>query len=365
MYSKNNVLLPSKSAYSLEEACKELNLFFNRDDIDIKYLLDLVHQGHIWLHAKFSKDYYLFALPMEWELNQKFDDTNENMIANIEFFNYLIRLQNIYNSTANYDLYLKLDITYAFDLLNKKYDAQPIIVDIYDSYEGFYYLDNKLKDENFSHFEMYEIPDDMGIDDFLQIVLVNHKDKTYIKKVSSFDVHDEIHKENVESGFYRITSEMEEIAEIHNKDINRKIEQYSYNSDWTTYYWYGEEKIESLNFNFKTDDFLILKDEIDILKKGESRKIRETPSYKLPSSKSQKQQLERTLSEKHVVSQKSINKIIYALANMANLDVSQPQAAFAQLQLYCEKNNFELPNKDTCGKAFKDAQYHFNNFNSK
>ncbi|EMU27971.1 hypothetical protein ABNIH17_15873, partial [Acinetobacter baumannii ABNIH17] len=25
MYSKNNVLLPSKSAYSLEEACKELN----------------------------------------------------------------------------------------------------------------------------------------------------------------------------------------------------------------------------------------------------------------------------------------------------------------------------------------------------
>ncbi|MGU0413549.1 hypothetical protein ACVXPB_14800 [Acinetobacter baumannii] len=49
MYSKNNVLLPSKSAYSLEEACKELNLFFNRDDIDIRYILDLVHQGHIWM----------------------------------------------------------------------------------------------------------------------------------------------------------------------------------------------------------------------------------------------------------------------------------------------------------------------------
>ncbi|WP_419691311.1 hypothetical protein, partial [Acinetobacter baumannii] len=43
----------------------------------------------------------------------------------------------------------------------------------------------------------------------------------------------------------------------------------------------------------------------------------------------------------------------------------QPQAAFSQLQLYCEKNNLELPNKDTCGKAFKDAKYYFDNFNSK
>lgn len=37
----------------------------------------------------------------------------------------------------------------------------------------------------------------------------------------------------------------------------------------------------------------------------------------------------------------------------------------SQLQLYCEKNNLELPNKDTCGKAFKDAKYYFDNFNSK
>ncbi len=50
---------------------------------------------------------------------------------------------------------------------------------------------------------------------------------------------------------------------------------------------------------------------------------------------------------------------------MANIDISQPQAAFSQLQLYCEKNNLELLNKDTCGKAFKDAKYYFDNFNSK
>ncbi|MFK6580789.1 hypothetical protein Q4395_18155, partial [Acinetobacter baumannii] len=68
---------------------------------------------------------------------------------------------------------------------------------------------------------------------------------------------------------------------------------------------------------------------------------------------------------KNSISNKSINKIIYALANMANIDISQPQAAFSQLQLYCEKNNLELPNKDTCGKAFKDAKYYFDNFNSK
>ncbi len=86
MYSKNNVLLPSKSAYSLEEACKELNLFFNRDDIDIRYILDLVHQGHIWMHAKFSKNNYLFAIPMEWELDENFNNENEKRIEEILFF---------------------------------------------------------------------------------------------------------------------------------------------------------------------------------------------------------------------------------------------------------------------------------------
>ncbi len=64
MYSKNNVLLPSKSAYSLEEACKELNLFFNRDDIDIRYILDLVHQGHIWMHANLVR--IIIFLPSLW-----------------------------------------------------------------------------------------------------------------------------------------------------------------------------------------------------------------------------------------------------------------------------------------------------------
>ena len=49
---------------------------------------------------------------------------------------------------------------------------------------------------------------------------------------------------------------------------------------------------------------------------------------------------------------------------MANIDISQPQAAFLNYN-YIVKNNLELPNKDTCGKAFKDAKYYFDNFNSK
>ncbi|EPH0426913.1 TPA: hypothetical protein JI250_16630, partial [Acinetobacter baumannii] len=120
MYSKNNVLLPSKSAYSLEEACKELNLFFNRDDIDIRYILDLVHQGHIWMHAKFSKNNYLFAIPMEWELDENFNNENEKRIEEILFFNRMLNYQNIYNKMGDYDLYLKLTLETAFDLLNNK-----------------------------------------------------------------------------------------------------------------------------------------------------------------------------------------------------------------------------------------------------
>ncbi len=56
---------------------------------------------------------------------------------------------------------------------------------------------------------------------------------------------------------------------------------------------------------------------------------------------------------KNSISNKSINKIIYALANMANIDISQPQAAFSQLQLYCEKNNLELPNKIHVARLLK------------
>ncbi|ENV48131.1 hypothetical protein P255_01010 [Acinetobacter brisouii CIP 110357] len=183
MYSKNNILLPTKSAYSLEEACKELNLFFNRDDIDIEYVLDLVHQGHIWLHAKFSKDNDLFALPIEWELDQKFDNKDEQAIAEIIFFNKMLTYQNIYNGMGDYDLFLKLSINSAFDFLNNKNFTTPIIVDIYDPCERFYLFENYLKPDSSHNIELKVIPENFNRNDFLNTVLINHSTREYIKKI--------------------------------------------------------------------------------------------------------------------------------------------------------------------------------------
>ncbi|EXC60930.1 hypothetical protein J453_3722, partial [Acinetobacter baumannii 1036938] len=37
------------------------------------------------MHAKFSKNNYLFAIPMEWELDENFNNENEKRIEEILF----------------------------------------------------------------------------------------------------------------------------------------------------------------------------------------------------------------------------------------------------------------------------------------
>ncbi|EME8310739.1 hypothetical protein V0G75_003118, partial [Acinetobacter baumannii] len=363
MYSKNNVLLPSKSAYSLEEACKELNLFFNRDDIDIRYILDLVHQGHIWMHAKFSKNNYLFAIPMEWELDENFNNENEKRIEEILFFNRMLNYQNIYNKMGDYDLYLKLTLETAFDLLNNKIIIKPLILDIYDPCEYFYLCDNYLKIDSGYYLEFKKYPKGLKRDEYFDTVLINHSEKEIIKKMSFFEIYDEIYNGTEFADLYYEFPEVMEIVEIQNRHATDRIDKFKWKKGWEKYYWYGDKQLEDFEMEYNLEDIYILKEDMDFLKRGESRKIRERKDYMSPHIRKQYEKLDvrSNYTSKNSISNKSINKIIYALANMANIDISQPQAAFSQLQLYCEKNNLELPNKDTCGKAFKDAKYYFDN----
>lgn len=367
MYSKNNILLPSKSAYTLKEACNELNLYFNRTDIDEKYILDLVHQGHIWFYAKFSRENAILTLPMEWELDGKFDCEEEKTIEEVIFFNKILRHQTNYNAFGDYDLYLKLSIIDAFYALNTNRIINPVVIDIYDPYDDFYWLGSNLSAESIHNLEFYKIPENFNRDDFFRIVLINFENRICIKKIIWFDVHDEIYRGTDRENSYIETPEIHEIVELHNQEVDRKIKQFILKKGWTPYYWYGDKDMESLKLDFSLEDILILKEDMEVLKKGESRRIREQPGYTLHLDKKESNTLppETIHASKNGVSSRSINKIIYALADMANLDISQPQAAFSQLQMYCEKNGFELPNKDTCGKAFKNAKYHFDNFSSK
>ncbi|HFF4447162.1 TPA: hypothetical protein ACGCZV_003227, partial [Acinetobacter baumannii] len=161
--------------------------------------------------------------------------------------------------------------------------------------------------------------------------------------------------------------EVMEIVEIQNRHATDRIDKFKWKKGWEKYYWYGDKQLEDFEMEYNLEDIYILKEDMDFLKRGESRKIRERKDYMSPHIRKQYEKLDvrSNYTSKNSISNKSINKIIYALANMVNIDISQPQAAFSQLQLYCEKNNLELPNKDTCGKAFKDAKYYFDNFNSK
>ncbi len=49
----------------------------------------------------------------------------------------MLNYQNIYNKMGDYDLYLKLTLETAFDLLNNKIIIKPLILDIYDPCEYF------------------------------------------------------------------------------------------------------------------------------------------------------------------------------------------------------------------------------------
>ena len=54
------------------------------------------------------------------------------------------------------------------------------------------------------------------------------------------------------------------------------------------------------------------------------------------------------------------HQIVYALAKMADLDLSQHQSAYTQLEAFCGNNGIEIPAKDTCGNLFKDAYVKLN-----
>ncbi|MEG9018641.1 hypothetical protein VPJ49_19190, partial [Acinetobacter baumannii] len=103
---------------------------------------------------------------------------------------------------------------------------------------------------------------------------------------------------------------------------------------WEKYYWYGDKQLEDFEMEYNLEDIYILKEDMDFLKRGESRKIRERKDYISPHIRKQYEKLDvrSNYTSKNSISNKSINKIIYALANMANIDISQPQAAFSQLQ---------------------------------
>lgn len=63
----------------------------------------------------------------------------------------------------------------------------------------------------------------------------------------------------------------------------------------------------------------------------------------------------------HPKAYNSYIKIIAGLALYAKIDLSNHQTAFKKIQDFCDLQGIEIPNKDTCGKWFKEASEYIKN----
>ena len=133
--------------------------------------------------------------------------------------------------------------------------------------------------------------------------------------------------------------------------------------DWKVAYWFNENfdsNIDVSEFQSEReicrDDFLILGEDIELILNGQKREL----AVKHPRKHLNKRSCLELDVKPHPKRANSINQVIYGLAKMADLDLSQHQSAYTQLEAFCNSNGIEIPGKDTCGNLFRDAHRKFN-----
>lgn len=138
--------------------------------------------------------------------------------------------------------------------------------------------------------------------------------------------------------------------------------------DWKVGYWFNENFDINQNMSeFQSkreiciDDFLILGEDLELILNGQKRE----PVINHPRKRIEGVSHSGNEIKLHPKRANSINQIVYALAKMADLDLSQHQSAYTQLEAFCGNKGIEIPAKDTCGNLFKDAYVKLNKQNSK
>ncbi|QOW44426.1 MULTISPECIES: hypothetical protein [Acinetobacter] len=136
--------------------------------------------------------------------------------------------------------------------------------------------------------------------------------------------------------------------------------------DWAVGFWFKDSSaltesdyIEDITI--KTDDLYLFGEDLQLLLDGKHREpIENNSRIKKNNVEVAKEQIKL-----HPKRANSINQIIYALAKMADLDLSQHQSAYTQLEAFCNNRGIEIPKKDTSGNLFKEIYRAFNLENSK
>ncbi len=313
--------LPLKIYYTLKEASALLNEQLKRSDIDESYFLQLGIKGAVRLGIYTNPDHKNSVAKNGTIYSNYFEFSDESKIAE-----YVMALSTCISA---------LFTTGSILILNPS-DIKEIYFDIHSGlsdafFDNVYSLDA----------QEFCIPDEFQKD----LYCFNYADKLdfsdYLEPVHYSIKHKSIH--------YLFVNEKKEMS----------LPCVEEEDDWTLGYWFNKEfnhadikKNELFSDRGITiEDCLILGEDLDLLLSGKQRESIEPHPIK---RKNQKNESETTY-KMHPKRENSINKIIYALASKANLDLSNHITAYEKLNAHCSALDIELPNKDTCGNLFKAA----------
>lgn len=167
--------------------------------------------------------------------------------------------------------------------------------------------------------------------------------------------------------FFDVVFYSEKYNTIHNSGMRSeyltfpKVEDEK-EDDWKVAYWFREDFDVNRDMSeFQSereicrDDFLILGEDIELILNGQKREL----PVKHPRKRLNKAAYSELDIKTHPKRANSINQVIYGLAKMADLDLSQHQSAYTQLEAFCNSNGIEIPGKDTCGNLFREAHRKF------
>ncbi|MFC6166659.1 hypothetical protein [Acinetobacter terrestris] len=314
--------LPLKTFYKIDEAINLFRgLFPQRYDIDESYFFQLGSKGYIRLGlfknlAHNNNSVVDGTLDFDWY--EKVEDPKVS-IKHIKSLNYCLNTIEedgsilILNNNSVRNLYFRDEI----ELSDARFD-------------NLYSLQNSE----------FCIPEDILKDLFFF---------RYADKLRGFQLYEHIFYSASTNSIYFIFNEEDGFGYIpQNGD---EI------SDWVVGSWFNrfaesyDDKEKFSDRKIKKEECLIFGEDLQLLLDGKHRE----PIENILRFESDRGEIVKEQVKINTKRLNSINKIVFALANKAQLDLSNHITAYEKLKNYCDINNLELPNKDTCGNLFKTA----------
>lgn len=322
--------LPLRIFYTLKEASTVLNGRLKSTEINEDYFLHLGVRGEVRLgifaNPNFEDNNYgvLYSDFFEFEDSELIENIKA-ITATVVTVNEVGSILFLSNNTIK-DIYFNKSIQLKNAFFNNSY-----------SIESQEFSVNGNLEEKFSCCEYY---DKLMTLNFMDIVFYSEKHNA----MQSTNMH----------GEYFIYPEME--GEEEDDD------------DWKLGNWFNKNfdlnqdmsKFQSER-EICIDDILILGEDLELILNGQKREL----IVKHPPKRINNTSHSNIDSKPHHKRANSINQIVYALAKMADLDLSKHQSAYTQLEAFCDSQGIEIPAKDTCGNLFKDAYIKSNTKNSK